>query len=100
MGISEDPENNETRALCDLVDLSAKHILEIGCGDGRLTFRYAHSAGHVTAVDSWSEGIERAKKDLPGSLKEQVEFLHTPFLEFSPHTATSTFDMAILSWSL
>jgi len=37
MTIRVDPENNETRALFDLANLSGKHVLEIGCGDGRLT---------------------------------------------------------------
>ena len=37
MTISIDPENNESRALFDLVDFSKQYMLEIGCGDGRLT---------------------------------------------------------------
>ena len=41
MQIREDPENNETRALLNLVDFSGADVLEIGCGDGRLTYRYA-----------------------------------------------------------
>jgi len=41
MVIRTDPENNETRALFDLADFKSKRVLEIGCGDGRLTWRYA-----------------------------------------------------------
>jgi hypothetical protein len=34
-----DPEGNETHALHALVNLKAKHVLEIGCRDGRMTWR-------------------------------------------------------------
>jgi tRNA G46 methylase TrmB len=37
MTVRVDPENNETRALLDLVNFTNKRVLEIGCGDGRLT---------------------------------------------------------------
>ena len=36
-----DPEGVETRVLHDLVDFRGKDVLEIGCGDGRMTWRYA-----------------------------------------------------------
>jgi cyclopropane fatty-acyl-phospholipid synthase-like methyltransferase len=35
--IQLDSEGNETGALFDLVDLAGQEVLEIGCGDGRLT---------------------------------------------------------------
>ena len=50
MTIRSDPENSEIRALFDLVDFCGKHVLEIGCGDGRLTWRYAEAAAHVTGI--------------------------------------------------
>jgi 2-polyprenyl-3-methyl-5-hydroxy-6-metoxy-1,4-benzoquinol methylase len=60
MAIRLDPENNETRALFDLADFAGQRVLEIGCGDGRLTWRYAGRAAPVTAIDAFSPGIERA----------------------------------------
>jgi cyclopropane fatty-acyl-phospholipid synthase-like methyltransferase len=44
MTVRTDPEGNETDTLFDLVDLGGAHVLEIGAGDGRLTWRYAHRA--------------------------------------------------------
>jgi len=41
MAVRTDPEGNETLALFDLVQLDGREVLEIGCGDGRLTRRYA-----------------------------------------------------------
>ena len=62
MAIRVDPENNEIRALFDLADLSGQYVLEIGSGDGRLTWRYAGRAAHVTAIDPFAEGITRARR--------------------------------------
>ena len=36
MTIRTDPENNETRALLDMANFGGQHVLEIGCGDGRV----------------------------------------------------------------
>lgn len=77
MAIRVDPENNETRAFFDLADFGGQHMLEIGCGDGRLTWRYAGRAAHVTAIDPLAESITRAKQNLPPELQGRVEF-HSP----------------------
>jgi hypothetical protein len=37
MTINVDPENSETRAVFNLADFNGQSVLEIGCGDGRLT---------------------------------------------------------------
>ena len=100
MTIRIDPENNEIRALIDRVDFSGQRVLEIGCGDGRLTWRYAGRAGHVTALDAFADGITRAKENIPDELKGRVEFQHVAFEDFAAASGPSAFDIAILSWSL
>ncbi len=100
MTIRIDPENNETRALFDLADFSGQHVLEIGCGYGRLTWRYADKAAHVTALDPFAEGITQAKQNTPPELQNRVEFHHSAFLDFAAASKPSKFDIAILSWSL
>jgi 2-polyprenyl-3-methyl-5-hydroxy-6-metoxy-1,4-benzoquinol methylase len=100
MTIEVDPENNEPRALFALVDFNGQHVLEIGCGDGRLTWRYAGKAEHVTAIDAFADGITRAKENMPDVLRDRVEFRHTAFDEFVADSESSTSDIAILSWSL
>ena len=64
MTIRTDPEGNETATLFDLVDLDGAVVLEIGCGDGRLTWRYADRAAHVTAIEPFEDSIARAKERL------------------------------------
>ena len=100
MTIRADPENNEPNALFALADFTGQRVLEIGCGDGRLTWRYADRAAHVTAIDPFERSIARAKENTPENLKNHVEFRHIGFDEFAAASESSTFDIAILSWSL
>jgi 2-polyprenyl-3-methyl-5-hydroxy-6-metoxy-1,4-benzoquinol methylase len=100
MTIRSDPENNEIRALFDLVDLSGKHVLEIGSGDGRLTWRYAEPASHVTGIEPFEEAIGRATANQPDALRDRVKFHHIAFEDFVAARESEMFDMAILSWSL
>jgi 2-polyprenyl-3-methyl-5-hydroxy-6-metoxy-1,4-benzoquinol methylase len=100
MMIRIDPENNESRALFALADFTDRRVLEIGCGDGRLTWRYAHKAAHVIAIDPFEGSIRRAKENTPDDLKSRVEFRHIGFEDFAAASASSAFDIAILSWSL
>ena len=100
MVIRSDPENNEIRALFDLADFTGKHILEIGCGNGRLTWRYADVEVHVTAIDPFEEAIQQANEDLPDKLRDRVEFHHSTFEDFATATESAVFDVVILSWTL
>lgn len=100
MTIEVDPEENETRTLFDLTDLRGRRVLEIGSGDGRLTWRYAGRAAHVTAIDSFAEGLTRAQDAIPADLSGRVAFHHIAFEDFAATTEPSAFDTAILSWSL
>jgi ubiquinone/menaquinone biosynthesis C-methylase UbiE len=100
MTIRADPENNEPRALFELASFGGQRVLEIGCGDGRLTWRYAERAAHVTAIDPFAEGIRQAKENLPPGLHGRIEFLNQPFEDFAAARESAGFDLAILSWSL
>jgi 2-polyprenyl-3-methyl-5-hydroxy-6-metoxy-1,4-benzoquinol methylase len=97
--IRTDPEGNETATLFDLVDFDGAEVLEIGCGDGRLTWRYADRAAHVTAIEPFEDSIARAKERLRET-KLPVEFRHVNFEDFAAGGETDVFDVALLSWSL
>jgi tRNA A58 N-methylase Trm61 len=100
MTIRSDPEGNEINALFQMVDLDGKHVLEIGSGDGRLTWRYAGKAGHVTAIEPFADSVIRAKQNLPRELKKRVELLQMGFEEFAAKAESERFDLVILSWAL
>jgi ubiquinone/menaquinone biosynthesis C-methylase UbiE len=69
-----DPEANETRAMHELVDFGGKDVLEIGCGDGRMTLRYAERAASVLACDPVETEIATARARMPQSWSGRVIF--------------------------
>jgi len=99
MTTEQDPERNEIKFLNQLADFSSSlRVLEIGCGDGRLTWRYARSVGHVVGIEIVRDDLRLAMADRPSDLVENMFFvnadsIHLPF-------SKETFDIAILSWSL
>lgn len=89
-----DPEGTEPRYLQEFLDLPGAVVLEIGCGDGRMTRRYADYAGSVFGIDSDLARLTQAlDKPPPNSHFSQASSLALPF-------AAQTFDRAILAWSL
>jgi 16S rRNA A1518/A1519 N6-dimethyltransferase RsmA/KsgA/DIM1 with predicted DNA glycosylase/AP lyase activity len=83
MTIKVDPEENEIGALLDFVDLDGGRVLEIGSGDGRLTWRYAERAAQVTAVEPFAPAVMRAREHLPQELEGRVVLREAAFAEFA-----------------
>jgi cyclopropane fatty-acyl-phospholipid synthase-like methyltransferase len=101
MAISLDPLGHETAALFSLAGpLAGKTVLEIGCGDGRLTRRYAAAAARVVAIDPDREKVARAIQDMPGELREKVALRASGLSEYSQANPAGRFDLVLLSWSL
>lgn len=61
VSVALDPDEAESRCIHELVDFTGKDVLEIGCGDGRLTWRYADRAVRVLTLDPKEADIERAR---------------------------------------
>ena len=98
MSIRLDPEGNEPAALFDFAEsLAGKRVLEIGCGDGRLTWLFADQAARVVALDPDSDDIALAVKTCPPHLRERLEFQVDTIQNFG---SSERFDLALLSWSL
>ncbi len=94
-----DPEGNETRALFGLYhDFAGRSVLEIGCGDGRLTWRYAERAARVIAIDLDAVRISKALAKHSDEF-EHVKFSNIGLESFAAHSKEK-FDIAILAWSL
>ena len=95
---TKDPEQNETKTLRRLVDFNGKRVLEIGCGEGRLTWRYASASSLTIGLDPDKNAVRVARADCPSDLAGKVHFVnsqaeHIPF-------SKEKFDIAILAWSL
>jgi ubiquinone/menaquinone biosynthesis C-methylase UbiE len=93
-----DPEGAETAALARLAPVDGLRVLELGCGDGRLTFRYADAAASVLAVDPDAERVDKARTALPARLAARVTFVVTGAAEVDAPNAS--FDLALFSSSL
>lgn len=93
-----DPEENEITYLNQLGLLDDARVLEIGCGNGRLTWRYASRPASVTGLDPDPDRLAAALAERPSALTDKVDFLlgNAERLPF----AKETFDVAILAWSL
>jgi ubiquinone/menaquinone biosynthesis C-methylase UbiE len=93
-----DPEEAETRVINDLIDFTDKDVLDVGCGDGRMTWRFADRARSVLGLDPEAASIKQARRDTPAHLRTRVTFQVADITEASLPAAA--FDVVTLSWSL
>ena len=92
-----DPERVELNHLITACQLAGKNILEIGCGDGDLTWQYAGLPWQVVGIDPAAADILQASKDAPTSLSS-CSFVRAKGedLPFSP----GSFDVVLFASSL
>ena len=86
----------ELDTVRELVDVTHKRVLEMGCGDGRFTFLYAHDAAYVLGIDPKRDEIREARRARTSSLAKRVKFRVAKTI--SP--PRRPFDVALFSWSL
>lgn len=98
MSVSIDPAGTEVGVIDELVDLSGKTVLEVGCGDGRLTWRYANQATSVLAIDPDEERIAQAIESTSDALRSKVSFQVADITD--AELPREAFDVAILAYSL
>jgi ubiquinone/menaquinone biosynthesis C-methylase UbiE len=94
----KDPEGFEKDRLHKYVDFNHARVLEVGCGEGRLTWKYAQSADMTFGFDPLIDTLRVARADCPADIHNRVHFTnatayHIPF-------SSDTFDITILAWSL
>src|SRR5215467_9186002 len=98
MTIRMDPQRNEVRALRAAADWRGQRVLEIGCGDGRLTLRLAGLGATIEAIDPDTASIRAARRALPERFAGQVRY-HVGEAEHLKYPDES-FDRVVFAWSL
>ena len=100
MTVQKDPEGIEAKHLHRFADFAGsprQRVLEIGCGDGRLTWRYANAAGRVTGIDLHADELRIAMVDRPNNLAGKIDFTRADAIRLP--FARGAFDLAIFAWS-
>jgi len=97
MPVDKDPEKQETSRLLHFGDFQGKRVLEVGSGDGRLTWRYAARALRVVGVDVDRDALRIAQIERPSDLANRAVFVEATSVRLPFHK--ESFDMAVLAWS-
>ena len=99
MPLVMDPAGYETRALRQAVSWRGKRVLEVGCGDGRLTLRLAQlGARSILAIDPDAALVRGARKALPERYRARIRYQVGSAERLRKRK--DLFDIAVLSWSL
>jgi 2-polyprenyl-3-methyl-5-hydroxy-6-metoxy-1,4-benzoquinol methylase len=93
-----DPEGAHLAALRRLADFEGLRVLEMGCGEGRLTRGIATDAASVLGFDPEAASIAEAQASLPTELAARVAF-HVASAE-QIEIERGSFDLVVFSWSL
>ena len=96
--LERDPEGVETAQVRRLSSLAGAKVIEIGAGDGRLSWRYGDLAHSVVGVDL----------SHPVLVEAAAAASRYPDIRFSPVQSaaemlplpTGWFDVGLLAWSL
>ena len=98
MTLQTDLERTEKKYLHKYADFAGKRVIEIGCGEGRLTWQYAKETRSTIGIDLDADALRVASIDRSSDLTNKILFAraeseHIPF-------SKETFDIAILAWTL
>lgn len=98
IGMVREAEGVETAAIERLVALDGRRVLDVGCGEGRLTTLAAKRASFVFAFDPNAESVARAERALTEEHRARVRFaVHGAEALEVPR---ERFDVALCGWSL
>jgi ubiquinone/menaquinone biosynthesis C-methylase UbiE len=93
-----DPEGVHSATVRALVDVRGLRVLEIGCGEGRLTAELAGEAASWLATDPKADAVAEARRTLAPELAERVTFAVAGGAEVD--APEGEFDLVFFSWSL
>ncbi len=92
-----DPDDPEFKHIAAVCSLAGKNVLEIGCGEGQLTYQYAHLPARVIALDLDFARLRQARKKQPSTA------IHIHFMQANGQTVpfpSRLFDVVIFASSM
>ncbi|MGH2524751.1 MAG: class I SAM-dependent methyltransferase [Anaerolineales bacterium] len=98
MALIIDPEGKEIETLQRVADWRGARVLEVGCGDGRLTLRLARLGAQMVAFDPDRALIRQARRTLPKRLAARITY-SVGSAQKVKHPAAA-FDRVVFAWSL
>ena len=99
MALVMDPAGTEIQALKKITNWRGKRVLEVGCGDGRLTLRLANfNPTKIIALDPDPKSVRTARKNLPEKYKSRIEYRvgNVEHIKYK----SDQFDIIVFSWVL
>jgi ubiquinone/menaquinone biosynthesis C-methylase UbiE len=93
-----DAEGAHQSAVLRATDFRGRRVLEVGSGEGRLTWGIAPLAASVVAFDPDTDYVAQARAECPEELREKVRFevASADEIEVEPQSV----DLVFFSWSL
>ncbi len=93
-----DEEGAHLAAILRAADFSGRRVLEVGSGEGRLSWGIASHAASVLAFDPDTDYVAAARANCPQELREKVRFevASAEEIELEPQSV----DLVFFSWSL
>lgn len=91
------PSGMEVRLIQRFARLTGRSVLELGCGDGRLTLQFAPLASRVVAIEPDPARIALARRAAAAEGISNVTFRVGSAERLR---VGGTFDVALFSWSL
>src|SRR6266566_3067801 len=67
-----DPDGVELATIRDLVDLRGLRVVDVGCGEGRLSFACAREGAEVFAFDPDEDVVATARDEPPRELRKRL----------------------------
>jgi predicted RNA methylase len=93
-----DAEGAHLAAILHAADFRGRRVLEVGSGEGRLTWGFAPLATSVLAFDPDEGVVATARAECAEALREKVRFevARAEEIDVRPHSV----DLVFFSWSL
>ena len=93
-----DAEGAHLAAVLRAADFHERRVLEVGSGDGRLTWGFAPLAASVLAFDPVEDDVVFARAECAEDLREKIHFevAHAEEIDIPRHSV----DLVFFSWSL